>query len=1338
MSDITVNAKVVSDLEVNTSRAKSEIQATTDTLVSKVSKAVSDLNSARSSAPPIWNDATTWENSKEAAEQYLKELERLRGVEVENANNTKKFGDEYNKKAQELNKLYSEVNTLESKFNAAMAVYKDNKHPYVRSLVTEIDKLDDKIVMTLADVNTLRKLMGRAGVKMGDEAPQVVTSTIVGHQPITVDNPFAELGKNTQEVESSTKRITNAQNKMMSGFAKLKRGMDGLVSGADRLVNLFVRMGKSILTCARNMFTLGKASKRVGEGFGGKNLLKSILKYGLGISSIFVLFNKLRNSVQTGYANLEKYSSKVKAPIDEFKGALATLRNATAVAFEPLISLVVPILTKVAQAATQAFNAISMLFGALTGRGTAFQAKAMDKLADSTKGAGKAAKEALASYDELNVIQQDNGGGAGGADVGSMFEEVPIDSKMKELADKIKKIAQALFAPIKKAWDKVGPEVIKSFKNMVGKLKKLGSSIGRDFMIVWQQEATVEIFESVLRSVRNIFDTVGILADKIREAWDYNDNGLHILENIRDIIGIVVRGFETITEKTKEWASKLNLIPLFTRLKTWLESLKKPIQFIVDVVTDFYENVILKFATFVLEEGLPDLLGVFEDFNNKVDWESLRTSLNKLWESLEPFMEKAFEGIVLVIQDLADAFADWVNSGGFDEFVDKLTTWMDNVSAEDIKNFLENLAKALITLKLAVLGYKGLKGAISVISTLGTALSGLKTLGGGAINLAKGLGESLAATSVGQTIATALTTDMATVIGAGTFAEIGTMVAAGIVGAIVAAIGGYKLGTIIEGWMEDAEIDMASLYEKGMENQNEALKEQVSQQVAEATDLWNSGLRDIGAQLDWRGLFQAQDTNGGEDWAQWIEEMNLYLGEIGDTLDANNAKFTDRTAVEGYLDSIGELDSQAGKYIMAMQEEYDQLDLNARAYLEQQYGIAIVADGYSDAEIAAARAYVATDEYRQAVEQATSASYMEEQRINAVTRAQEEYDAGITQTARDIDGYYTKIYDLGDGLEYTARFTDNLAQSQLEQAAFAAQANGASADMVATMLGATPTIDDMAESVEESANDYQLLVDAMAGTSLSTSEFSSYMQILSETDLPAVSEGITNFSDSITSLNESIPTFENNCRTAFETLVEQIGNASTAFTEAFDTVDERLPLVEESFTTTFDNIKTAINELKTWFETDILPLFEQSYWDNALQGIPVAFDEMSKLACNNMVTNFNTMLEQLSSISMTSSDGNGGSSTASMFTFSGVPIPGLAKGAVLPANKPFMAMLGDQRNGTNIEAPLETIKDAMAEVLASNGGGNNAPIVLQLNGRTIAQVVWDESEKRYKQTGSRY
>uniref|UniRef100_UPI004028A1AB hypothetical protein n=1 Tax=Gemmiger sp. TaxID=2049027 RepID=UPI004028A1AB len=44
-----------------------------------------------------------------------------------------------------------------------------------------------------------------------------------------------------------------------------------------------------------------------------------------------------------------------------------------------------------------------------------------------------------------------------------------------------------------------------------------------------------------------------------------------------------------------------------------------------------------------------------------------------------------------------------------------------------------------------------------------------------------------------------------------------------------------------------------------------------------------------------------------------------------------------------------------------------------------------------------------------------------------------------------------------------------------------------------------------------------------------------------------------------------------------------------------------------------------------------------------------------------------------------------------------LPVPALARGAVIPPNHRFLAMLGDQTNGTNVEAPLETIQEALAD-----------------------------------------
>ena len=85
--------------------------------------------------------------------------------------------------------------------------------------------------------------------------------------------------------------------------------------------------------------------------------------------------------------------------------------------------------------------------------------------------------------------------------------------------------------------------------------------------------------------------------------------------------------------------------------------------------------------------------------------------------------------------------------------------------------------------------------------------------------------------------------------------------------------------------------------------------------------------------------------------------------------------------------------------------------------------------------------------------------------------------------------------------------------------------------------------------------------------------------------------------------------------------------------------------------------------------------------------------------------------------------------------FSIPTIPLLAQGAVIPPNAPFMAVLGDQRNGTNIEAPLDTIKQAMREVMGEGGGDGTYIIRLYLSGRQIYEEVLKQNQLNSMATG---
>jgi archaellum component FlaC len=83
-----------------------------------------------------------------------------------------------------------------------------------------------------------------------------------------------------------------------------------------------------------------------------------------------------------------------------------------------------------------------------------------------------------------------------------------------------------------------------------------------------------------------------------------------------------------------------------------------------------------------------------------------------------------------------------------------------------------------------------------------------------------------------------------------------------------------------------------------------------------------------------------------------------------------------------------------------------------------------------------------------------------------------------------------------------------------------------------------------------------------------------------------------------------------------------------------------------------------------------------------------------------------------------------------------VELPRLAEGAVIPPNREFMAVLGDQKSGTNIETPLETMVQAFKQAM-NESGGRSQTIILQLNGREFARAVYKANNEETQRVGVR-
>jgi archaellum component FlaC len=152
-------------------------------------------------------------------------------------------------------------------------------------------------------------------------------------------------------------------------------------------------------------------------------------------------------------------------------------------------------------------------------------------------------------------------------------------------------------------------------------------------------------------------------------------------------------------------------------------------------------------------------------------------------------------------------------------------------------------------------------------------------------------------------------------------------------------------------------------------------------------------------------------------------------------------------------------------------------------------------------------------------------------------------------------------------------------------------------------------------------------------------------------------------------------------------------------------------------------------------------------WTKAWEGVKEVFKgiwngvvAIVELAINGIIDGVNLLISALNTIHFDIPDWvpliGGKSFGISIPPVSYVTLPRLAEGAVIPPNREFMAVLGDQKSGTNIETPLETMVQAFKQAM-NESGGRSQTIILQLNGREFARAVYKANNEETQRVGVR-
>lgn len=176
----------------------------------------------------------------------------------------------------------------------------------------------------------------------------------------------------------------------------------------------------------------------------------------------------------------------------------------------------------------------------------------------------------------------------------------------------------------------------------------------------------------------------------------------------------------------------------------------------------------------------------------------------------------------------------------------------------------------------------------------------------------------------------------------------------------------------------------------------------------------------------------------------------------------------------------------------------------------------------------------------------------------------------------------------------------------------------------------------------------------------------------------------------------------------------------------------------------WEAIKSIWSAAGEWFSTNVTTPLKNAF-EAAGSGIKSVINGLIgnvEGLINAVIRGVNWLISQLNKISFDVPDwvpGIGGNSFGvNIPSISETKLPRLANGAVIPPNQQFAAILGDQRSGVNIEAPLSTIEQAVTKAIQELGGiGNNQPIQVNvlLDKKVIATATVNEINRMTRSGG---
>ena len=394
-----------------------------------------------------------------------------------------------------------------------------------------------------------------------------------------------------------------------------------------------------------------------------------------------------------------------------------------------------------------------------------------EKLADATNDNAKATKKAnketknyLSSLDEVHKVTStgsnssstpSSSGGSGGAgnsglpssvgnvDYGNLAEGETALDKISDSAKKLADLLKKLWKPFQDAWKKEGKNTIDAANIALSGIAKLAKSVGKSLVEVWTNGTGTTMLETMLRIAQNVLKTIGNIASGFADAWNKNNVGTQIIQNIADALVVVMQFVEKIAEDTAKWAANLDFYPLLESISNLTSTFAPILESIGNVLEWIYKNIVLPMLEWLIETGIPtvinlvsDLAGFFADHQSII--EAFGAALIGAFAAEKiAVLAKSISGSITTVMDFAKGLiALMTGSGGIIGGIKAIAT--------AIGPFGIFIAAVTACIAIGVLLYKNWDKIKEVAGIVASAVVGFfKTMGEGVSMILSDLKETV-------------------------------------------------------------------------------------------------------------------------------------------------------------------------------------------------------------------------------------------------------------------------------------------------------------------------------------------------------------------------------------------------------------------------------------------------------------------------------------------------------------------------------------------------------------------------------------------------------------------